>query len=93
MHRGEEVTFVLTHNRPQSEIDVRLDIFGFSGEHLWTHSEKAVCDGGVYTYTWNMLCAGGQPLPTGVYIYRAQISSDGGEGGTKTGKIIVLNNK
>ena len=93
VHRGEEVTFVLTHNRPQSEIDVRLDIFGFSGEHLWTHSEKAVCDGGVYTYTWNMQCAGGQPLPTGVYIYRAQISSDGGEGGTKTGKIIVLNNK
>ncbi len=93
VHRGENITFLLSHNRPQSEITVRLDLFNFSGEHLWTNCETAVCESTVYTYTWNMQCAGGQPLPTGVYIYRAEISSGGGAGQTKTGKIIVLNNK
>ena len=93
VHRGENMTFLLAHNRPQSEITVKLDLYSFSGEHLWTNSETTVCEANVYAYTWNMQCAGGQPLPTGVYIYRAEISSGNGGGETKTGKIIVLNNK
>jgi hypothetical protein len=93
VHRGENITFILVHNRPQSEITVKFDLFSFSGEHLWTNSETAVCEANVYARTWNMQCAGGQPLPTGVYIYRAEISSDGAASETKTGKIIVLNNK
>ncbi|MBE6268533.1 MAG: type IX secretion system sortase PorU [Bacteroidales bacterium] len=93
VHRGENITFILVHNRPQSEITVKFDLFSFSGEHLWTNSETAVCEANVYARTWNMQCAGGQPLPTGVYIYRAEISSYGATSEAKTGKIIVLNNK
>ena len=36
---------------------------------------------------------GGQPMPTGVYIYRASLSSGGSSEVTKSGKFVVINNK
>ncbi len=93
VHRGEAVTFILTHDRPQSEMDVTIELFDFQGRILWSNSETAVCDGTTYTYTWNAAAAGGQPIPTGVYLYRAKISSAGSSQQTKTRKIVIMNNK
>lgn len=93
VHRGESATFKLTHNRPQSEITVTIELLNFQGQLLWSNTEDAVCDGTVYTYTWNVAAAGGQPIPTGVYLYRAKVSAGGSTEQTKTGKIIILNNK
>lgn len=93
VHRGESVTFMLTHDRPQSEITVTIELFDFQGRILWSNTENAVGDGNVYTYTWDVTAAGGQPIPTGVYLYRAKISSPGGSEQTKTQKIVILNNK
>ena len=93
VRRGESTTFRLKHNRPQSEITVTLELLNFQGQLLWSNTENAVCDGTEYTYTWNVAAAGGQPIPTGVYLYRAKISAGGSTEQTKTGKIIILNNK
>ena len=93
VHRGESVTFALTHNRPQSEITVTLEVFNYQGQPLWSNTETTVCDGTTYTYTWNATGAAGQPLPTGIYLYRATISAAGSSQQTKTRKIIILNNK
>ena len=93
VHRGEKVTFILTHDRPQSEIDVTIELFDFQGRILWSNTENAVCAGTTYTYTWDVSASGGQPIPTGVYLYRAKISSAGGSEQTKTRKIVILNNK
>ena len=93
VHRGETVTFVLTHDRPQSEIEVTIELFDFQGRILWSNSENAVSDATVYTYTWNVTAPGGQPIPAGVYLYRAKISSAGGSSQTKTRKILILDNK
>ncbi|MBQ5664223.1 MAG: type IX secretion system sortase PorU, partial [Bacteroidaceae bacterium] len=93
VHSGETVTFMLTHDRPQSEITVTIELFDFQGRILWSNTENAVGDSTVYTYTWDVTAAGGQPITTGVYLYRAKISSAGGSEQTKTGKIVILNNK
>ena len=93
VHRGEAVTFILTHDRPQSEITVTIELFDFQGRILWSNTENAVCDGTIYTYAWDVTASGGQPIPTGVYLYRAKISSAGGSEQTKTQKIVILNNK
>ena len=93
VHRGETVTFMLTHDRPQSEITVTIELFDFQGRILWSNTETSVDAGTVYTYTWDVTASGGQPIPTGVYLYRAKISSAGGSEQTKTRKIVVLNNK
>ena len=93
VHRGETVTFMLTHDRPQSEITVTIELFDFQGRILWSNTENAVCDGTIYTYAWDVTASGGQSIPTGVYLYRAKISSAGGSEQTKTQKMVILNNK
>jgi hypothetical protein len=93
VHHGETVTFMLAHDRPQSEITVTIELFDFQGRILWSNTENAVGEGAVYTYTWDVTAAGGQPIPTGVYLYRAKISAPGGSEQTKTRKIVIIDNK
>ena len=90
---GESARFVLVHDRPQSEMKVTLELFDFQGQCLWSVTERCVPESNVYTYTWDVTAQSGQPMPTGVYIYRARISSEGSEEQTKSRKIIILNNK
>ncbi len=90
---GEKARFVLMHDRPQSEIEVTLELFDFQGQKLWSVTERCVSDSNIYSYTWDVTAQSGQPMPTGVYIYRARISSEGSVEQTKSRKIIILNNK
>ena len=90
---GNAATFTLVHDRPQSEIDVRIDVFNVQGQLMWSNSERAVCDGNLYSCAWNATAQGGQPLSTGVYIVRAYITEGGVTSATKTGKFVVVNNK
>jgi hypothetical protein len=90
---GTPAKFILTHNRPLSEMDVTVDIFNFQGQILWSNTQRSYSDGFVCEYEWNGTAQGGQPLPTGVYLARAYISTGGSVSSTKTIKIFVLNNK
>ena len=90
---GAPATFTLVHNRPQSEIDVRIDVFSVQGQHVWSNSERVVCDSNIYTLHWNGTTQGGQPLSTGVYIVRAFVTEDGVTSAIKAGKFVVINNK
>ena len=90
---GTPALFELSHNRPQSQLEVRIDIFNFQGQVLWTSTSKGVSDGNVMQCAWDGCAQGGQPLPTGVYLARAYIVSDGAESSTRTIKFVVINNK
>lgn len=90
---GSPVEFTLAHNRPLSELEVTIDVFNFQGQILWSNSESAMCDDYTYRYTWDGKAQGGQPLPPGVYLVRACVTSGGEIASTKTGKIVVVNNK
>ena len=90
---GQRATFVLTHNRPHSELDVTIEIFNLQGQMLWQCSERLTSVSTQCAIVWDVTASGGQPMPTGVYIYRARLSSEGSSEQTKAEKIIVLNNK
>ena len=90
---GAPATFHLTHDRAQSEIGVTIEIFNFQGQILWSNSEHVVCSDNTYSFEWNGAAQGGQPLFTGVYLVRAYIEEDGVVSSSKTGKIVVVNNK
>lgn len=90
---GQRATFVLTHNRPHSELDVTIEIFNLQGQILWQCSERLTSVSTQCAIVWDVTASGGQPMPTGVYIYRARLSSEGSSEQTKAEKIIVLNNK
>ncbi len=90
---GAPATFVLTHDRPQSELDVRIDVFNVQGLLCWSNSDHVSSDGNTYRCTWNGVAQGGQPLSSGVYVVRAYITEGGVSSSVKTGKFVVLNNK
>ena len=90
---GMPATFTLLHDRPQSELEVTIEIFNMQGQVIWSNTEKTVCDGVEYRYEWDCTAGGGQPMPTGVYLVRAYIASGGSVSSSRTGKIVVINNK
>lgn len=86
-------TFIISHDRTGSTMDVVLEVFDASGRQLWRHSEQGVSTGRSYTIDWNLTVDGGRPLQTGVYLYRVSISCDGSHETSKAKKLIVLGNK
>lgn len=88
----ESTTFIITHDRAGSVLDVELDIFDMSGRQLWNYSESGTSVGNTYTLNWNLTIDGGRKLQTGVYLYRVRISSDGSSQASKAKKLIVVGN-
>ncbi|MBR4845313.1 MAG: type IX secretion system sortase PorU, partial [Bacteroidaceae bacterium] len=83
-------TFVVSHDRPLSELSVQIEVFDFSGRILWSHTENSSVAGFEHRIPWSLTTSGGQPVGDGIYLYRATISSaNGGGSATKTQKIIV----
>ena len=82
--------FILSHDRPGSELDVRIAVCDFAGRELWVHTEHGISSGGYYYIDWDLCSNGGQRLAPGIYLYRASISSDGSKESTQTEKIVIL---
>lgn len=82
-------TFVVTHDRPQTALDVKIEVFDFAGRILWEHTENVTSSGNESRVTWNLTTTSGQPVGNGIYLYRATISSAGGSECTKVRKILV----
>ena len=85
-------TFIISHDRMSSQMDVTIELYDFSGRKLWTHSEKGVSTDGAYTVDWDLTVDGGRKLGTGVYIYRVLVSSDGSKPASQARKLIILGN-
>ena len=86
-------SFRILHDRTCSDIDVVLDVFDFSGRHLWSHTENGVPLDNSYAIDWDLTIDGGRRLQTGVYLYRIRIASDGSTYASKAKKLIVLTHK
>lgn len=84
-----QTTFMVTHDRPENEVEVTIEVFDFSGRILWTHSEQAISIDNTYSYTWSQSTASGQPLATGAYLYRVIVSSLTGQSTSKAQKILI----
>ncbi len=83
-------TFIITHDRMGSPIDVELDIYDMSGRQLWKHTENSVSTDSAITIDWDLTIDGGQRLQTGVYLYRVRIGCDGSAMVSKAKKIIIM---
>lgn len=86
----EYTTFVLTHDRPETEVTVRLEVFDLSGRMLWMHTEQAVTPDNIYSIDWGLCASSGQPLASGVYLYRATVTSASGKSTSKARKLTIL---
>jgi len=86
----DNTTFVISHDRPESTLDVKLSVYDFAGRVLWTHTESGMSANNYYYVDWNLTSNGGQRVAPGVYLFRASIASGGGEEKTQAGKIVIL---
>ena len=87
---SSSTTFIVSHDRTGSLVDVELEVFDMSGRILWKHSDGQVTTDGAYTYEWNLTTDGGQRLHTGVYLYRVKVACDGSSQVSKARKLIII---
>ena len=87
---SSETTFVITHDRIGSDVDIQIDVFDTSGRQLWCHKATGVSASQPITVNWDLTTSGGHRLTTGVYLYRVLLSSDGSSQASKAKKLIIV---
>lgn len=88
----EGTSFVISHDRPGSEVHVTVEVFDLAGRQVWSHAETAFSQGGTCTVDWDLRMAGGSRLQTGVYVYRVRVGSHDGGSTSYANKLIVVGN-
>lgn len=87
----ESVEFRLDHNRPDSRINVEIQVYDFAGKKLWMHKESGSSDlFKSYIVSWDLTSNAGTRLVPGVYLYRAAIHTKGSKEATQAEKLIIL---
>ncbi len=83
--------FLITHDRIGSQMDVVLEIFDTSGRILMRRSETGMPTDQTYAVDWD-LTVNGKRLPSGVYLFRVLISSNGSSEASAAQKLIITSN-
>ncbi|MCM1078976.1 MAG: type IX secretion system sortase PorU [Bacteroidales bacterium] len=86
----EVTSFIVSHDRAGSPVEIDIEIFDMSGRLLHRISEISGSDTATSRIDWDGSISGGCRLATGVYLYRARLANDGGYKTTKAKKIVVL---
>lgn len=86
----EQTTFIITHDRPETQLELDVAVYDASGRQVWIHKENGTSEGNVYTIDWNLTTNAGQRLQPGIYFFRASIASAGSKQTTKSRKIVIL---
>ena len=87
----EEVSFLLTHNRPESRVKARIQVYTQMGQCVWDQEVNGMSEFlNNLPVTWDLRTSSGNRVLPGIYIYRALLSSDGEHYATKSKKLIVL---
>ena len=89
----EYARFLFTSNTPQSNLDIKYDVYTLSGALVWSHEESGASEAlQSYTYDWNLESGNGTRVRPGIYICRVTVSLDGNKKSSKALKLIVLSN-
>lgn len=73
----DRANFYVRHDRPESFVEVQIEVFDILGRPVWTGSSRSMCDGSLTApVTWDLRDSAGRRVQRGVYLYRASISTD-----------------
>ena len=87
----ENVTFMLSHNRPESEMKVNIRVYNMMGQIEWEHEESGSSElFKTYNITWDLSNSRGVRLRPGIYIYRAGIRTGTSSEATEAKKLVIL---
>ncbi|MFB6342573.1 type IX secretion system sortase PorU [Saccharicrinis sp. FJH62] len=84
------VNFEFDHNRPESVLDIQIDIFSTNGQLINTLSQIAYsADNTSNPLNWDLTDMSGRKVNRGIYFYRVRISQNGKESLGAAQKLIV----
>ena len=82
--------FYVTHNRPEAQLTVKITVYNLLGTPIWTSSPTSRSDMTTSApVRWNLTDMAGRRAQRGIYLYRAEISTDGESFSTASEKIAV----
>ncbi|MDR1223388.1 MAG: type IX secretion system sortase PorU [Tannerella sp.] len=85
------VNFMISHDLPESTINVQIRVFDLTGKLQWKYEENGSSEiFNSYNIKWNLTDGAGARLRPGIYIYRAVISSDRLNEASEAKKLIIL---
>ncbi len=76
--------FVIEHDRPETVIAAKVDVFDVSGRRVWTFNQSTLDE-----IQWDVSDGFGRQLPKGVYLYRISIDTGKGYIESKLNKFIL----
>lgn len=86
-----DVNFYVQHNRPESSMNITIEVFDLMGRPVWSTSEAGTSD--MYTsfpIYWDLCDTAGRRVGRGIYIYRATITADDGTRLTTKSKKLAV---
>lgn len=82
--------FYVTHNRPDQMMRVRISVYNLMGAPVWTGETEALSTMGTSApVVWDLTDASGRRVPRGIYVYRAEVTTDGIAVTTASRKLAV----
>ncbi|MFB6319180.1 type IX secretion system sortase PorU [Saccharicrinis sp. FJH54] len=84
------VNFEFDHNRPESVLDIRIDIYSSNGQLINTLNQIAYSsDNTANPFYWDLKDMSGRKVNRGIYFYRVRITSNGKESLGSAQKLVV----
>jgi len=85
-----EANFYISHNQPDAELTVTLEIYNMLGRLVWSTTVTDRSDMFLSApITWNLCGLSGSRVGRGIYIYRAIVKTDGSEAVSSAKRIAV----
>lgn len=78
-------TIVVKHDRPETVLNTRVDVYDLSGKLIWTFKQSNADD-----IIWDLKGSDGARIKTGIYLYKVSISTKNSEEYSKTNKMLVV---
>ncbi|MDR2915896.1 MAG: type IX secretion system sortase PorU [Tannerella sp.] len=87
---SESVNFMISHDLPESTVSLEIQVYDLNGRLQWKYTESG--SSGMfdsYNIKWDLRNGAGARLPSGIYVYRAIMSSDKSHEVSKSKKLII----
>ncbi len=87
---SDQANFYLSHDQPDVMATVYITVYDLMGRQLWSDSAQGRSDMfRTVPVTWDLCDRSGRRVPRGIYLYRAEITTDGQTYQTSSRRIAV----